>query len=113
MKSTDLVIYKKTETLLNDVYPIIVNFPKSEKFALSQEIKQAFYALLRSIMLANNIRYKRRALQEEADAYLKLLLVLFSVANKQHYLSLKKHVQIQAKLEEIGKILGGWMKSNK
>lgn len=112
MKSTDLIIYKKAETLLDFIYPIVVNFPKSEKFALSQEIKQSFYALLRNIMLANNIRHKRRMYQEEVDAYLKLLLVLFSVAKKQRYITQKKNTQIQQKIAEIGRILGGWMKSN-
>lgn len=110
-KSTDLIIYKKTETLLNDVYPVLKNFPKSEKFALCQEIKQAFYALLRSIMLANNIKHKRRLFQEEADANLKLILVLLSVAKKQRYITQKKSLQFQMAIEEIGKILGGWMKT--
>ncbi len=113
VQSSDLVIYKKAEELLNFVYPIVINFPQSEKFALSQEIKQAFYALLRNILLANNIRYKRRSYQEEIDAYIKLLLVLFNLAKKQKYITQKKNFQIQMKLEEIGRILGGWMKSTK
>lgn len=112
MKATDLIIYKKAEALLDFIYPIVVNFPKAEKFALAQEIKQAFYALLRNIMLANNIRHKRRLYQEEVDAYLKLLLVLFNVAKKQKYITQKKNVQIQQKIAEIGRILGGWMRSN-
>lgn len=111
LKSTDLIIYKKAEALLDFVYPIVINFPKAEKYALAQEIKQAFYALLRNIMLANNIRHKRRLYQEEVDAYLKLLLVLFNVAKKQKYITQKKNVQIQQKIAEIGRILGGWMKS--
>lgn len=112
MKSRDLVIYKKAEELLNFIYPIVINFPNAEKFALSQEIKQSFYALLRNIMLANNIRHKRRLYQEEIDAYVKLLLVLFNVAKKQKYITQKKNLQIQQMLAEIGRILGGWMKSN-
>lgn len=69
MKSSDLIIYKKAESLLNDVYPVLRAFPKSEKFSLCQEIKQAFYALLRNIMLANNIKARKRMYQEEVDAY--------------------------------------------
>ena len=78
--ATDLILYKKTEVLLHEVYPVLKNFPKAEKFALCQEIKQAFYSLLKFITLANNVKLKRRLYQEEADAYIKLLLVLFSVA---------------------------------
>mgnify|MGYP001625121257 CR=1 FL=1 len=113
MKATDLIIYKKTEVLLNQtVYPILKNFPQSEKFALSQEIKQAFYGLMKYIILANNVKAKRRMYQEEADARIKLLFVLFSVAKHQRYITQKKNYFLQTALEEIGKILGGWMRSN-
>ncbi|MFM1655664.1 diversity-generating retroelement protein Avd [Brevibacillus sp. B_LB10_24] len=108
----ELLLYKKTEVLLLDCYPVIRNFPKAEKFALCQEIKQAFYRMLRNITIANNVKSRRRALQEEIDADIKLLLVLFNVALSQKYLSKGKHYQIQVKLSEIGRILGGWMRSS-
>lgn len=111
MSGNELILYKKSETLLNDIYPLLKSFPKSEKFALCQEIKQAFYALLRSILLANNIRKQRREHQEKADAEIKLLLVLFGIAKKQRYITSKKNFQIQCSLEELGKILGGWMRT--
>lgn len=112
MSSNDLLVYKKTEVLLNEVYPILKNFPTSEKYGLSLEIKQAFFQLLKYITLANNVKNKRRIYQEEADAHLKLLLVLFSVAKNQKYISKKKHYQTQVKLAEIGRLLGGWMKNS-
>lgn len=110
LNGNELVVYKKTEQLLNNIYPVLKNFPKSEKFALCQEIKQAFYALLRNILLANNVKMKRRMYQEEADAYLKLILALFAVAKYQKYITPRKSMQIQSGIEEIGKILGGWMR---
>lgn len=110
---SDLTLYKKEEHLLNTViYPALRNFPKSEKFALCQEIKQAFYNLMRYTLLANNVKSKRRLYQEEADAHLKLLLALFSVAKHQKYITVKKSAQIQTGLAELGRILGGWMRSN-
>lgn len=113
MEGNDLILYKKTEVLLNDVYTLLKGFPKSEKFALCQEIKQAFYALLRNILLANNVRSRRRMYQEEADADIKLLLALFGIAKKQRYITTKKNFQIQNSMQEIGKILGGWMRSTR
>lgn len=52
-----LILQKKTEVLLNkEVYPLLKRYPKSEKFALCQEIKQAFYRVIRNTMLANNVK---------------------------------------------------------
>ena len=111
IKGNELIIYKKAEGLLNDVYPVLRNFPKAEKFALCQEIKQTFYVLLRYIMLANNVKARRRMYQEEVDAQLKLLLALFAIAKKQKYITPRKNMQIQMAIEELGRILGGWMRA--
>ena len=109
----DLILTRKAEELLNkEFYPTLKTFPKAEKFALCQEIKQAFYGLLRAIMLANNIKSKRRIYQDEADAYQKLLLVLISVACEQKYITQRRKAHLQLKLLEIGKLIGGWMKSS-
>lgn len=40
--SQGLLVSRKSEALLNKVYPVLKNFPKSEKFSLCAEIKQNF-----------------------------------------------------------------------
>lgn len=55
-----LILHKKTEVLLNkEVYPLLMKFPRAEKFALCQEIKQAFYRILRNTMMANTLKKSR------------------------------------------------------
>lgn len=108
----ELLIYKKAEILLNQVYPILRNFPKSEKYGLSQEIKQAFYALLKAIILANNVKSRRREYQSEADGYIKLILVYFNLAYSQKYLNQKTHYRLTLGVEEVGRLLGGWIKQS-
>lgn len=109
---SELLVYKKTEVLLNQVYPILKNFPKAEKYGLSQEIKQAFYGLLKAIILANNVRSRRREYQSEADGYVKLLLIYFNLAQSQKYINSKTHYRITLGIEEIGRLLGGWIKQS-
>ena len=109
-----LLLQKKTEVLLNkEVYPLLQKFPKAEKFALCQEIKQAFYRVIRNTMLANasrrgNLRVER---YWEVDADLKLLLVLFGIAREQKYITEKKALQLQARISELGRITGGLLKA--
>lgn len=107
-----LVLERKVEDLLNrDLYPMLKKFPKAEKFSLCQEIKTCCYEMLRFTLLANGVKSKRRTYQEHIDANQKLLLVLLSVACEQKYITRKKLEYLQGKLFEIGRILGGWMKS--
>lgn len=107
-----LVLERKIEDLLNrDLYPMLKKFPKAEKFDLCRDIKRACYEMLHYTLLANNIRSERRRHQEKIDAYQKLLLVLLSVACEQKYITRKKLAYLQGKLGEIGRILGGWMRS--
>lgn len=106
-----LILQKKTEVLLNkEVYPLLQKFPKAEKFALCQEIKQSFYRLIRNTMLANNVKSKRVEYLQQVDAELKLLLVLFSISREQKYITEKKALQLQERISELGRITGGLMK---
>lgn len=44
-----LMLQKKSEVLLNTIiYPMLLHFPKSEKFTLCQEIKQSCYRMIRT-----------------------------------------------------------------
>ena len=93
-------------------YPLLKNFPASEKFSLCQEIKQSCYKLIRAAVMANNLTNVNRRLMwlDEADAEKTLLLVLLGVAKNQKYITQKKLLELQGKLEEIGRIIGGLQK---
>ncbi len=101
----------KTKDLFNDtIYPILKNFPKSERYALSQSIKNAFTNFMSSLNSAQTIKYKRIHYLTKADSYHSDILILVSTAYRQKYITQKKLMQIQEELYEIGKMLGGWMK---
>lgn len=106
-------LQKKAEIFLKkDVYPLLKNFPQAEKFSLSQEIKQSCYKLIRATVMANNLKVVKKRLEwlDEADAEKTLLLVLFGVARTQKYITQKKLLELQGKLNELGRIIGGLQK---
>lgn len=106
-------LQKKAEIFLNkDVYPLLKNFPASEKFSLCQEIKQSCYRLIRAAVMANNLTVVKKRLEwlEGADAEKTLLLVHFGTAKNQKYITQKKLFELQGKLNEIGRIIGGLQK---
>lgn len=81
-----LVVYQKAEHLLYQVYPKLINFPKAEKYALSQSIKQNFFDLLKNIALANSVKSKRMEYLQTADGYLQVLKVLFDLSMQRKYI---------------------------
>ena len=63
-------------------------------------------------VMANNLTVVKKRLEwlDEADAEKTLLLVLFGVARTQKYITEKKIHELQTKLNEMGRIIGGLQK---
>lgn len=62
--------------------------------------------------MVNNLKVVKKRLEwlEAADAEKTLLLVLFGVARTQKYITQKKLLELQDKLNEMGRIIGGLQK---
>ena len=108
-----LSLQKKGEVLLNTIiYTMLPHFPKSEKFALCQEIKQSCYRMLwESVQYQTALKRDKLYYLKRIDAELKYLLVLTSVSREQKYITQKKAEQLQDSIAEIGRIAGGLMKT--
>ncbi|EES73435.1 hypothetical protein POTG_01730 [Paenibacillus sp. oral taxon 786 str. D14] len=108
-----LLLQKKAEVFLNNLYPLLKNFPKAEKFCLCQEMKQACYRVIRNAMTYNSLKMNDKIhYLHQVDADIKLLLVLISVARGQKYITERKAYELQEKVSELGRITGGLIKSH-
>jgi hypothetical protein len=91
--------------------PILEKFPKHEKFALTTNIKNQFYKILK---LSINIQRYSSKLEnlKILDIELEFLkeLIVFSNEKKRNYLSSQSRKSIMEKLIEIGKITGGMIR---
>ena len=106
----NLKIYQKTFDFAVYLFPIIDKFPKFEKFALSTQIKNCVLDIERYIIRANKSRQKKPMLYE-VDVRIEELKFLLRFAHKRRYLSHKSFEHASKLLVEIGKLLGGWIKS--
>ena len=111
--ASDLLIFTKTENLRNRIYPNLVNFPKFEKFALSQDIRRDFSKMLGYISRANKVKSKRLEYAQEAESYLELIKSNFRLARNRKYISKGFFKDIDLELTEIGKMLSGYIRSVK
>lgn len=112
MSPTDLKIYQKAEVLEDNCEPYLKNFPKFEKNELCKYIRMNFTELLKYIILANESRAERRRHQDAIESRLALIIVFFNKAYNKKYITEKVNRAIQFRVKELGRMLGGWKKSN-
>lgn len=108
----ELKIYQKVYDMIAYGNNCLLQFPRSERYALATEIKNSMYTLLRLVVAANKKYYKKTTLQE-MDVELETLKTFIRVAAdpKFKYLGLKQYENWSKMLSEIGRMLGGWMKT--
>jgi hypothetical protein len=114
--STPLLLQKKAEVFLtDDIYPCLQKFPKAERFALCQEIKQTMSRVIMNA-IRSNVKARgeaRLAIYDDIDADLKYMLVLTCISRSQKYITENRAMQWQDKVAEQGRILGGLIKAAK
>ena len=108
----DLKIRQKTEDMTEYGYIALRQFPRSEKHVLSQEIRRTMWALLRLIIVCNR-RYYKKTTMRDLDATLDLLRCQVRLSAKLGYLPFKKYEIWSKHLDEIGRMIGGWIASLK
>jgi len=106
----NLVIYQKVYDFTLYLFPIVDRFPKHEKFVSCSHIKNCVLDIAREIIRANKSRNKRPILYD-IDVRIEELKFLLRLAHDRKYLSHKSYEHSGKLTTEIGKLLGGWIKS--
>lgn len=110
--STELKILQKIYDMSIYGYQALQQFPKAEKFTLAASIKNCINIMLERCIEANKKYYKKTTLQE-LDVEIMKLKYYLRLSQDLGFLPIKKYEIWVTKLVEIGKMLGGWMKSQK
>ena len=108
----ELKILQKMYDLILYIYPILVQFPKSEKFVMVAEIKKTCFEILKLITRANKEKQKLEHLRQ-LDASLELLRTQVRLSVDLKFIPTKKYEVVSKHLAEVGKMLGGWIRSSK
>lgn len=95
--------------LVLDLYPSVRSFPKSQQYMLGRRIEDAALEILLELVAANAARDKRRRLPA-ADREVEKLRFLVRLAYDLKFISLKRYGRLAGRVDEIGRMLGGWMK---
>lgn len=111
MRTTNtLTIVTKTNDLLDEIYDALAQYPKSEKFALGADTKQAGLTFYRLIITAAKKYFKKTTLKD-ADVELFVLKNFIRMGHSRRYMNTKRYERLSRAIEEVGRMLGGWIKA--
>ena len=108
----ELVIYQKHYDLMLYTFPIINRFPKNQRFVLGQQMQNCMVDIAKLIVQANAERNKGKTLWQ-IDVELEKLRLLIRLAKDLNILPMKQYGLMSERISEVGRLLGGWMKSQK
>ena len=105
-------IFHKFYTFLCTLSDSITLFPKKDRYALGTRLQNIALDFFVLIIRANYEQgLKRHALLREASIQLDLLKILLRISKDTRALAENHYLHLQLKLQEVGKMLGGWIKS--
>lgn len=113
MVENNLLIYKKFTELYYYSYNLLEKYPKSERFALTSQIKTCLSNILRYILFAQKVfdMHEKIKFLNYIDAELVYLRFVVRFSYYKKYISQNNYKTWSYKVAEIGKMLGGWIKS--
>jgi len=103
-------IFVKTYDLMVWLIPVVTSFPKDQRFRLAARLENSLYNFYEIILRAGRTKQPRKQLMD-ADLELEKLRILLRLAQDVRCIPFKKYEQASRLVNEVGKLLGGWLKS--
>jgi hypothetical protein len=103
--------------LINQFYDLVIwsanhvgKFPRNHKFTLGDRLQTRLYDVLETLIRAKYQR-DRLPLLESVNQQLELLRFQFRAAKDLHCLSVQSYGYASRSVNQIGQLVGGWIKS--
>jgi hypothetical protein len=112
--SEEMIILTRTFDLLTWLLPRCEKFPKAQRYLVVQRLGDAALDFQEALFHANAQRGEARLVRlREADAYLTTLRLYLRLAYQWAWLTSGQYEHVSKMIEEIGRLLGGWMRQTK
>ncbi len=114
MNELDIPIFKKIYDMYKDFYNLRLSVPKQDRYTLWQKCESILIEILEGILFASQqTKLEKLPTLEKTSIKLNFLKVCIRLMKDIKAIDAKKYVIIEANLDEIGRMLGGWIKSTK
>ena len=123
-KDSEPTLIRKTSELIKQLNIYLNHFPKHEKYALAQRIRNNAYEIYDLIVEGEKRYFKKTSLTELDIAHERLRLELFLAYELDYFgykdgvtdskaTSAHRYQTISKMVDELGKMIGGWIKNLK
>lgn len=106
----DFPLLKKWYDITNWLMDSVEKYPKVVRFTFSNRIANLTLDILESITFAI-YESDRISILKEISSNIEKLRILIRLAKDRHYISIRQYKYISREIDESGKMLGGWIKS--
>lgn len=114
MNDLDIPIFKKSYELYKEFYKLRLTVPKQDRYVLWQKCESTLITVLEGILLASQqSKIEKLPTLEKTSVKLNFLKICVRLMKDVKAISPKTYIVLEANLDEIGKMLGGWIKSTK
>lgn len=111
-KKEELEVFTRTYDFILWMFNHTAKFPKSSRFSISVRIENQLLSLLEKITEANRLNNKLPKLRE-ADNIIEHLRILVRISKDMKFIDITSYEFASRSLNEIGRLLGGWIKQQK
>lgn len=110
----DIPIFKKTYELYKTFYGYRTLVPKQDRYTIWQHAESILLEVLEGILIASQTpKQDRLTTLERTSVKLNLLRVFVRLMKETRAIDSKRYVALEAMMDEIGRMLGGWIRSTK
>jgi hypothetical protein len=114
MNDLDIPIFKKSYDLYKDFYNLRLSVPKQDRYTLWQKCESLLIEVLEGILFASQqSKAEKLPTLEKTSVKLNFLRICIRLMKDIKAIDAKKYIIIEANLDEIGRMLGGWIKSTR
>jgi hypothetical protein len=111
MSSTEMHIFNRTFDFLSWLLPVTNHFPRAHRHTATQRLLEAAFNLRERLESANYSHgAERLVLLRQADLDLCQVRLYLRLAVKWGWLTPGQYLHAVEMVEEIGRLLGGWIK---
>ncbi len=113
MQQLDVPIIHRIYELYKTLHELQRTIPRSERYSLWMRCEDGTLAVLEDLLSVGYMPTSERAdFLTKTGIRLDRIRVLLRLSHDIKILNQKKYIAVQTQLDEIGRMLGGWIKSN-